>query len=255
MYVFRFPTDILMRLAIQISGDFRVLHLCLPLLQTNVLNAFPGWEVDFFIHTWRRDEDSLGTFAFEGRGDWHMTMPVYGHGAGLALFKPRSYFLENYEDRHDLKKIARAYSMFYSIKRANDARHEYERLMETHYDLVIRYRTDCLLNENLFQLIQPYLLEKKSFLCIPQTKRGNNCDGPVESDEYGICDWLAIGTPDAMDVYCSTFDTFIQTRDPILPESMLVMQLKSKGITKQTILKRPAFDFYLVEGNGQIRGM
>lgn len=244
-----------MRLAIQISGDFRVLHLCLPKLETSVLQAFPNTEIDFFIHTWWKEDDSMGTFEFEGRGEWHNTMPVYSHGTGLALFKPRSYFLEKYEDRHDLHSIARAYSMFYSIKRANDARKDYERLTETYYDLVMRYRTDCILEENLFDIIQPYLQEKKSFLCIPTTRRGNNCDGPVTNDTDGICDWFAIGTPDAMDVYCEVYDTFIHTRMPILPESMLSMQLQRKGIRHETILKRPPYDFYLVEGNGHIRGL
>ncbi len=255
MYVFRFPPGFVMRVAIQISGEFRMLHMCLPQLETFVLKTFPGTEVNFFLHTWRREEDSMGTFEFEGRGDWHTTMPVYGHGTGLALFKPKSYFLENYDDRHDLKALPRSYSMFYSIKRANDARKDYERLMETNYDLVMRYRTDCILHENLYELVQPFLQERKSFLCIPKTRRGNNCDGPVENDTEGICDWFAIGTPDAMDVYCGTYDTFIQVGLPILPESMLSIQLQSKGITSQTILKRPAFDFYLVEGNGDIRGL
>lgn len=244
-----------MRLAIQISGEFRTLHLCLPKLQAAVLASFPQTEIDFFIHTWRRDEDSMGTFPFEGRGEWHITMPVYGHGAGLALFKPRSYFLENYDDRQDLKTLPRAYSMFYSIKRANEARKDYEKITETYYDLVMRYRTDCILNENLFECIKPFLQERKPFLCIPKTKRGNNCDGPVENDTDGICDWFAVGTPDAMDVYCGVYDTFIQVKLPVLPESMLAMQLKTKGISHQTILKRPAYDFYLVEGNGQIRGL
>lgn len=244
-----------MRLAIQISGDFRMLHLCLPLLQRNVINTFPGWEIDFFIHTWRREEEGLGTWEFQGRGPWHKTMYVYGHGTGLAIFNPRAYFLETYEDRHDLKALPRAYSMYYSIKRANDARHDYEKLLEVKYDLVMRYRTDCMLNENLFELIKPYLLEKTSFLCIPKAKQSKSCDGPVDSDDHGICDWFAIGTPDAMDVYCSTYDTFISEGLPIVPESMLALQLKSRGIGNSTILKRPLYDMFLVEGNGQIRGI
>ena len=244
-----------MRLAIQISGEFRMLHMCLPTLQKNVLEAFPGWEIDIFLHTWRRDDEGFGTWEFAERGLWHKTMYVYGHGTGLAFFKPRSYFLENYEDRHDLKALPRAYSMFYSIQRANDARHDYEKLLEIHYNLVMRYRTDCILNENLFELITPFLQEKKSFLCIPKAKQPNSCDGPVDSDEHGICDWFAIGTPDAMDVYCGTYTTFQPLGVPVMPESMLALQLKTRGIGHATILKRPVYDFYLVEGNGQIRGL
>lgn len=244
-----------MRIALQISGEFRALSFCIDSLNKYLFASFPNTEFDIFLHTWKRDEAGLGTWQFEGRGDWHKQVLVHDHGTGLAVFNPRSYFLENYEDRHDLKALPRAYSMFYSIKRANDARKDYERLTETHYDYVMRYRTDCMLNENLYEGIKEFLGQKQSFLCIPKPKLPKHPDGPVESDEDGICDWFAIGTPDAMDVYCGTYDTFIQMGVPILPESMLALQLKSKGITKQTILKRPVLDLFLIEGNGQIRGL
>ena len=58
-----------------------------------------------------------------------------------------------------------------------------------------------------------------------------------------------------MDVYCGVYDTFSPIGLAIVPESMLAMQLKTKGISQETILKRPSFDFYLVEGNGDIRGL
>lgn len=243
-----------MRIALQISGEFRALPFCIDSLNKHLFATFPNTEFDIFLHTWRRDEAGMGTWQFEGRGDWHTRVVVYDHGTGLAAFKPRSYFLENYEDRHDLKALPRAYSMFYSIKRANDARKDYERLTETYYDFVIRYRTDCIFNEGLYAVIKEYLESKQSFLCIPKPKLPKNPDGPVENDTEGICDWFAIGTPNAMDVYCGTYDTFVQIGLPILPESMLAMQLKSKGIGHSTILKRPSYDMVLIEGNGAIRG-
>lgn len=244
-----------MRLAIQISGEFRMLNFCLPHLQKYVFDACPGWEIDFFIHTWRKEEDGAGELPFEGRTDWHKTLQVFSHGKGLTVFKPRSYFLENYDDRTDLHSLPRAYSMYYSIKRANDARLDYERITETKYDLVMRYRTDCIVNESLHDMLQEYLKEKKPFLCIPKSKRVKGCDGPVDSDEYGICDWIAIGTPELMNVYCNTYTTFRETGFAIVPESMLSMQLRSQNVWHQTTLKRPLYDFFLIEGNGQIRGL
>jgi hypothetical protein len=232
-----------------------MLNYCLPHLQRYVFQSFAGWEIDFFVHTWRKDEDGSGELPFEGRGNWHQSLQVFGHGTGLALFKPRSYFLENYDDRKDLHSLPRAYSMFYSIKRANDARIDYERLLETKYDLVMRYRTDCILNESLYDSVKEYLKEQKPFLCIPKARRIPGCDGPVESDEYGICDWIAIGTPDLMNIYCGTYQTFVETGLAIVPESMLAMQLKSHNIKHETTLRRPLYDFFLIEGNGQIRGL
>ncbi len=245
-----------MRLAIQISGEFRNLDKALECLKKNVFSTFLNWDIDIFLHTWRRDEDISGTWPFEGRGDWHTTVQVASHGSGLALLKPRSYFLENYDDRHDLHALPRAYSMFYSIQRANDARKDYERLTETYYDLVMRYRTDCYLDGNVYELVKPYLKRpRESFLCIPKTVRGNLCDGPATEDGGTICDWFGIGTPDAMDIYCLTYSTFKSVGLPIMPESMLCVQLEAKGITEETILKRPDFDFYLVKGSGGIRGL
>ena len=248
-----------MKIALQISGEFRALHFSAECLNKYILSVFPEAEINIFVHTWWREQTSLGTWQFEGRGDWHKNVMVFDHGTGLALFKPSSYFLEKYEDRHDLKALPRAYSMYYSIKRANEARKEFERLTGIHYDFIIRYRTDCIINENLYEVVRDYIKDyieqKKSFLCIPQSKVAKRADGPVDSDTEGICDWFAIGTGDAMDVYCGTYDTFIEIGLPILPESMLALQLKSRGITKETILKRPLCAMFLVEGNGQIRGL
>lgn len=234
-----------MRLAIQISGEFRVLHLCLPKLQEHVLNAFPTTEVDIFFHSWWCDED------LDNKGP----KPVYGHGSGIHLLQPRSYVLEKFADRTDLQALPRSYSMFHSIKRANQVRKEYEKLLEIQYDLVMRYRTDCILNENLYETIKEFITERKSFLCIPKAIQPSQPDGPVENDSQGICEWMAIGTPDAMDVYCSTYDTWVEEGLPILPESMLALHLQLYGITKQTILKRPEYDMYLVDGSGTIRGL
>ena len=79
-----------MRLAIQISGEFRMLNFCLPHLKRFVFDSCPGWEIDFFIHTWRKENDGAGELPFEGRLGWHNTLHVFSHGTGLALLKPRS---------------------------------------------------------------------------------------------------------------------------------------------------------------------
>jgi hypothetical protein len=182
-------------------------------------------------------------------------MYVYGHGTGLAMFSPRAYLLEKFDDVAVLKGKSRAMAMFYSILRANEARKEYERMTETKYDLVMRYRTDCLFNESLFDVVKP-LLTEPSFLCIPKPLRVPLADGPVYDDEStSICDWFAIGTPDMMDIYCSTYLTFHVFDAVFVPESMLAMQLKANGINRQTQLRRPPMDFFLIEGTGNVRGI
>jgi len=226
-----------MRLAIQISGEFRKLYACLPTLETFVKKTFPpDTEIDYFVHTWRTDisENSID-------------MEVSSHGMGLSVFEPRSYVLDSYENLAFLHSRPKCHRFFYSIHKVNEIRRELDRLTDTTYDLVMRYRTDCIFGESLYACIEPYLKEKKSFLCIPKSKRMPMCDGPIqENDDSSICDWFAIGTPDTMDVYCSTFLTFQSTDIEFMAESMLSFQLRRAGITEETVLKRPEFDFYLL---------
>lgn len=235
-----------MKIAIQISGEFRMLHLCLPALH----NVIKDHEVDFFVHVWRKEEEGHGTYPFEGRNIWHKTMYVYGHGQGIAAFQPRSYLVETYEEKEDLHVRPRSMSMFYSIYMANEIRKKYEKDMEIKYDVVMRYRTDCILETPIFNSLPT----ESTYLVIPVSSRVTSVDGPCE--DSSICDWIAWGTPDTMDVYCSTFLMWLeQPSDQIpIPESMLYFQLQRAGLMSPTFLKRPEVNFYLVEGNGQIRG-
>lgn len=223
-----------------------MLHLCLP----KMLELVKGADVDFFVHTWRREEEGLGTYPFEERGIWHKTMYVYGHGKGLAAFNPRAYLVETYEDKEELRGRPRSMSMYYSIYMVNEIRKKYERDMEIKYDVVMRYRTDCIVESPIFTMLPT----EKPYIVIPVSSKVLDVDGPCE--EESICDWIAWGTPDAMDVYCSTYLMwFQQPNDQIpIPECMLYLQLKRAGLTSPTFLKRSSIDFYLVEGNGQVRG-
>ena len=231
-----------MKIAVQISGEFRMLQRCWPNFEQYVLRGFPTQDIDIFLHTWRKEDNPEDP-------------SISGHGAGLALFQPRSYFLDSLDDRPDLAELPRSYTMFCSIHRANECRKHYEGLLETKYDLVMRYRTDCHFQESIWKLIEPYVRERKSFLCIPRSSLSPEADGPTGEDSVceAVCDWFAIGTADAMDVYCGTYETWRPSGLPILPESMLAIQLKSRGITQETILKRPLFAFDLMNADGTLR--
>lgn len=243
------------RLAVEISGEFRSLHLCVPSLQKNLLESFPNVQIDFFIHTWERNNDGFGTWPIEGRGEWHKQVVVFSHKSGLNVFQPVLAAVERYENCSELQTLPRPYSMFYSIRQANLIRKQYENTSRHHYDLVMRYRTDCILNEPLYDIIKEYITEEKPFLCIPKAKQPKYPDGPCENELDGICDWMAIGTPDMMDIYCGTYDSWISTKIKEVPECMLAKQLRSNDITRETTLKRPVYDMFLVEGNGKVRGV
>lgn len=241
-----------MRIAIQISGDFRLLYLTWPSFATILeKEGQKGNEVDIFVHSWKREQAGFDTFPWPERADWHRTIYVYSHNDGLNLYKPKMYLIEDYDEKKELHGMGRYMSMYYSIFVANELRKAYEKQQSISYDIVMRYRTDCKLDENPFE----DLPDMKSLLCIPKPKRSIDADGPVEQDSDGsYCDWLAYGSPDTMDLYCRTFlDWLDMTNIRFMPESLLAMQLKRHNITKETSLRRPPLDFYLVDSLGEIR--
>ena len=233
-----------MRVALQISGDFRVLHHSFEKLMKNICSV-PDVQVDIFIHTWKRDTTSHGTFLVKERGDWNMSMFVHSHTDGLNIYKPVSYVVEDFSTLTHLHKYPRCMPMWYSIFQVNRIRKEYEAKMNIKYDLVMRYRTDSIIEENPFLKCQESIRSKKEFLCIPKSSL------VLCEFEETFCDWFAFGTPSMMDIYCSVYEKWIgvNVNDFPIPEAMLFQKLY--GIH----LERPLIDFYLIEGDGSRRGL
>ena len=240
-----------MRVAIQISGEFRCIHLTFQSFMDYLVKSLidQGYkEIFVFSHTWFRGETSAGTFPFEGRGEWHKTIPVFSTEDGVKVYKPILHMEEKLEDVGFLKDRSRILCMYYSIFMANELRKKFEQDNGISFDLVIRYRTDLVLEDPLLKDMPT----EQSFLVIPKSTINLTCDGPFEdSDEAHICDYIAYGTPDKMNVYCATFLTWISQPMTPIGESCLAIHLKTNGL-KAT--RRP-IAFYLVEGNGQKRGV
>ena len=240
-----------MRAAIQISGEFRCLHLSLDSFQNYILNDLQArgyTEIYIFCHCWKKETTELGTFPFEGRGDWHKTIPVFSSDDGLRIFKPASYLFETLENVDILKGRSRILCMYYSIYMANKLREYFESQHNVQFDLVIRYRTDLILESNLLEG-KP---EESSYLVIPKSTIVATCDAPFEStEESHICDYIAYGTPDMMNIYTSVFETWVNIPETPIGESCLAMHLKLRGVKA---IRKP-IPFYLVEGNGTKRGV
>lgn len=242
-----------MRAAIQISGEFRCLHLSLESFQKYVLNDLHdrGYtEICIFIHCWDRPESEMGTFPFDGRGNWHLSIPVYSNELGLKVFRPLGHIFEKLEDVKFLNGRSRILCMYYSIFMANQIRIAFEEQNNLKFDLVVRYRTDLIFESPLLKNSPDPLTT--SFLVIPKSTIVSTCDGPFEStDEHHICDYIAYGTPDKMDIYCSTFKTWFEIPETPIGESCLAIHLKKNGVKA---IRTPV-GFYLVEGDGTKRGV
>lgn len=235
------------RVAIQISGEFRCLHLTVESFQQNVVQPLheKGYIVDIFIHCWERNDTSLGTYPFEGRGNWHEFMPVFSTQVGISTFKPSAYIVESLENVLFLKGRSRILAMYYSIHMANKIRKSYEEQNTIQYDIVVRYRTDCLIKKLMFNDI-PSLA---SYLVIPRSSAIKYVD-VGNNDEESICDLLAYGTPDRMDIYTDTFLTWLPIPETPIGEVCLARHLIQNNVRPL----RPFIHFYLVEGNGEVRG-
>jgi hypothetical protein len=113
------------------------------------------------------------------------------------------------------------------------------------YDIVVRYRTDCLIKKPMFNDI-PSL---NSYLVIPRSSAIKYVD-VGNNDEESICDLLAYGTRDRMDIYTDTFLTWLPIPETPIGEICLAKQLIQNNVRPL----RPFIHFYLVEGNGEVRG-
>lgn len=240
-----------MRAAIQISGEFRCLHSSTDSFQKYILNSLHqrGFtEICIFCHCWKRETSEFGTFPFDGRGEWHKTIPVFSDEFGVKVYQPAGYLFEKFEDLEFLQGRSRILSMYYSIYMANRIRKQFEKHHNIKFDLVVRYRTDLILDSDLFEG-QP---SEESYLVIPKSTIVETCDGPFEStDDAHICDYIAYGTPDKMDMYANTFETWFSVPDTPIGESCLAIHLKRYGVKA---IRKPV-PFYLVDGFGKKRGV
>lgn len=237
--------------AIQISGEFRCLHIMKDYFEKNIVQDLQkrGYTVDIFAHCWKRDETSLGTFQYDGRGDWHKTMPVFSNQEGINLFKPVSYLFQDPDEIPMIKGKNRWIQMCYSIFMANYVRNTYAKNNNIHYDLVIRHRTDCIITEPLFKDLP---MQTAPFLVIPKSTVVSNDDGPYnDGDENHICDWVAYGTPDMLDIYTSAYLMWADSINTPDGHACIALNLTKHGVKAV----RSQLPFFLVEGNGQIRGI
>ena len=206
-----------MKVALQISGHLRQINETWPLFKKNIFEANPECEFDIFIHTWS-NTDNLKE--------------------GLELFKPILHIIEDPKP-----EMINRISMFYSMWKVNELRRSHT----SKYDLVIRYRTDCLIQE-------PILFNTSiSKLYIPTNKTYLTADGPVEEESY--CDWFLYGSPDTMNIVSDTYlfwDKYINdngfgfgdTSFIPMSESMLYIQVnRHQGLFS---IERPCMEFKII---------
>ncbi len=159
-------------------------------------------KLDFFFHTWKPDGttpyriDTPSDFYFKGIENYLIKKlnPI------KYEFEEQIIFEKQYEDSPHWPTRSvfipnpsqNIQSFFYSLKKSNDLKREYEIENNFRYDCVIRCRFDYIFTKqyNVRDFDLDYLNVK------------NDC----KHTEYAINDHVAVSSSENIDVYCSVID-------------------------------------------------
>ena len=208
-----------MRIALLLSGKFRDGDSCVESIQSYIIQKY---NVDVFIDYSFNENDA----------EYGITDKL------VKLYNPIKLQYEQYpieleriiEFAHSYNKNIESnpdslFKMWYSIKRANDLKKQYEIDNGFKYDIVIKSRFDLKILDNINF--------KKDY---------NSIFIPIGWDHRdGYNDLFAYGDSDSMNYYCSLYDCLIQylkEGNVIHPESLLKVHLnKSKIVLVRTPIK------------------
>jgi len=189
-----------MRIAVMMSGLPRYIDRNKKLME----GFYGDHEVDYFVHAWfdpeKENEDA----------SWHSYKTKIDKAIPEKINKyyaPKKQLLERQRDFYVPREYHFntgwpqpnfvAYSHFYSLKRVNELRKQYERENNIKYDMVVKHRFDvyiaCEIKWEEYDLNSVYLPD--------------NCNVWTELyDDVQFNDMFAFSKPENMDVYCSPFD-------------------------------------------------
>ena len=177
-----------MKTAVCISGQLRTLEF-LPNLVEKIITPLGA---DVFIDSWITNDVNVHNVIsllrpkmvhLEDMNDAPLT-----HQIRCSL--PAQVIDYNGNEAHEIKKVENVPFMWYKIWRCNELMHQYEKHNRIRYDRVVRLRTDITVRQ------MPNIIPEVKTLYIPAGNDHRN----------GICDLLALGNPQTMDLYCDLYN-------------------------------------------------
>lgn len=210
-----------MKVAILLSGQLRNIERGFQFIRKNLME---GYDCDVFIHAWYNEENTDKKFS----PWWNSKLIKDDNLKVLDLYNPVSHLIEPQikfdKKNYDASQFEGDYrvdatlSMFYSIKKCNELKTDYEKENNMKYDVVVRSRFDLA-------ILTKIKYEEHDFINNIFFK--DDC-----SHEKNICmnDHFAFGSSENMDHYCSTFDSiedlYVNYNTPFNPETFLGRNLR-----------------------------
>ncbi len=209
-----------MKIAICFSGSLRQFKTCYGSFKKNILDA-NDCDADIFVSTWKSKIEHFkkpvldeGTFKemLELYNPAYVSRESYGQAKRMELYEESriSEFQKQAKNFHKCQGVHKGpkcrfcghqiihnqVGQLYNIWKVNELRKEYEKT-NGKYDLVIRTRFDNYFFDNLTDSMVEQALNGR--IWIPY--------GFDDLPRYGggVNDQFAIGTPEAMDVYCDMY--------------------------------------------------
>ena len=192
-----------MKIALCLSGQPRYIDIGYRSLYDCLLSKY---DVDVFSYIWYDDSMCGQEFGYGlqyNRCDkWETGLDKkiidYYQPKKYKFAAPKEFSMNSFEGANfeSIVKPSNVLSMFYSIKQVNNLRQEYEIDNKIEYDLVIRGRTDLILNNFNISLNN---IETDKVYCYKTNI--------TMLDNIEMCnDQFAIGNKKNMNVYSSVFD-------------------------------------------------
>lgn len=210
-----------MKVAICLSGHFRKFKETFPSIDSHILKKY---DCDVFIHTW----DKLG---YSCRYKTDQIVSSYNVNEIINLYKPKKIVTESEKFVEELKRQGDQYaphlknepkhvghmaSMFYKIYAANELMKLHTLETGAKYDVIIRLRPDLFINHFNMPIIN-------NSIFIPAMYSGENW--------YN--DQIAIGSQNAMDLYCSMFfdmPEYFRNKGEFYPEKFVANCMRKKNL-------------------------
>jgi uridine kinase len=187
-----------MRIALLISGYARSLESNIDSIKNNIIQEH---ETDIYLY-----------LTITSKGDRYDNKQPRVND----LIDKLHPFLIHYQDDIEFSDDPRMNSILnqaYKLHFLNEQR----KLQTGTYDIVVRCRPDIYLTHPLRYFVSP------NTIYLPNDAKIDHCK--LQGEKQYLCDGLAYGAIDAMDYYCSWFDSVRKNPQPLIPEVLMYKHL------------------------------